>query len=609
MTATLPIPTQLAQRACVRFAASGNAKVRTHGKPLARVLQWVRGVLQRLRIQSHQAGRESRRLHPILPSPKTSFRGNVARRPRFDMPRKGWASPQLQAASQPYAAGRGLDGNARPESHPKPKTLRPLSRADETLWRPWAGCFERLRFMQKLIKKYPHSFALLLIGLLGLAVFNLGVSLGAAPVTAATTAFTILALGQLSQFAMSKRRGGCFLSGLTPEQVKEFEEIMDGLKEFPKRLESIEKQVNAVRRLQLGAVGRTESGQNKFVSDGCAEQLGSILVISLERKGLLQDNRNRESLLQRASSILGIEQRAALTSSDIPLPVAYSAEVVYLVGQYGMARRFGTMFPLGTGTTKLPKLSTDPTFGLISASGTVTEKSPQTGWVTFTAEKFGGLIRIPSEISEDSIIPLGNFIADYAARNLARVEDEVFFNNLDGATLGAVKGLCGSTITNAKVTQMAATKTHYSDATVAYLRTLRSVPDASAVRRGAYYLHPTFEQLLASFNTAGDRPYNPMSQLQASGAQPFQFVPTFDGFPIYWVDIMPAYSTGVNVSKVFVLFGDLKFQYLGTMGQIRFDTSVEAAFATDEILIRALERFTIGLMATGAVAGLQTAAA
>jgi len=74
------------------------------------------------------------------------------------------------------------------------------------------------------------------------------------------------------------------------------------------------------------------------------------------------------------------------------------------------------------------------------------------------------------------------------------------------------------------------------------------------------------------------------------------------------VDIMPAYATGANASKVFMLFGDLRYQYLGVMGQIRIDTSVEAAFATDEILIRGLERFTIGLMALGAVAGLQTAA-
>ena len=39
---------------------------------------------------------------------------------------------------------------------------------------------------------------------------------------------------------------------------------------------------------------------------------------------------------------------------------------------------------------------------------------------------------------------------------------------------------------------------------------------------------------------------------------------------------------------------------------IRFDTSREAGFATDEILVRAIERMTVGLMASKAVAVLQT---
>ena len=115
---------------------------------------------------------------------------------------------------------------------------------------------------------------------------------------------------------------------------------------------------------------------------------------------------------------------------------------------------------------------------------------------------------------------------------------------------------------------------------------------------GSYYMHPSFEQHLSGLNTNGDHPY------EANAAQGA----TLDGFPIRWVDVLPAYSTSANVSKVFMLFGDLSFQYLGVRGGVRFDTSVDAAFATDEILIRALERFTIGLMATGAISGLQTAA-
>jgi len=41
-------------------------------------------------------------------------------------------------------------------------------------------------------------------------------------------------------------------------------------------------------------------------------------------------------------------------------------------------------------------------------------------FVTFTAEKFGGLVRIPTEIDDDSIVPLGQFIARYSAAKSPR---------------------------------------------------------------------------------------------------------------------------------------------------------------------------------------------
>jgi HK97 family phage major capsid protein len=71
---------------------------------------------------------------------------------------------------------------------------------------------------------------------------------------------------------------------------------------------------------------------------------------------------------------------------------------------------------------------------------------------------------------------------------------------------------------------------------------------------------------------------------------------------------MPPYATGAAASTVFALFGDVSFAYLGVRGGVRFDVSRDVYFATDEIGIRALERMTTGKMATGAVAGLITAA-
>jgi HK97 family phage major capsid protein len=382
------------------------------------------------------------------------------------------------------------------------------------------------------------------------------------------------------------------------EQAKRFDTIELSHKATADEVAKVAKQLDDVRKAQL-AHKASAPAKPGHVSDSCARQLGAIyLLAGLQQERL--EGRAKENAAGLYKDITGIEVKTALSTSDIPLPVVYGAEVVELVSLYGNARKYGTVFPMGSSVVKLPKLSTDTTFTLNAISASITEKSPATAWVTFTAEKFGGLIRLPTEIDEDSIFAMGQFLARYSARNIARAEDHNFFVGTGAASgvNGTAEGLTTNTITNSKVTQMATTKTKYSDATLTNLRTVRSVVDAAAIGMGAYYAHPSFEQHLSTLNTAGDKPY------QANGLGGA----TLDGFPIRWVDIMPAYSTSANVSKVFVLFGDVSFQYLGVRGGVRFDTSKDAGFATDEILVRALERFTIGLMANGAVSGLQTAA-
>lgn len=367
------------------------------------------------------------------------------------------------------------------------------------------------------------------------------------------------------------------------------EEIRKALEEVKAQILTFQKSQLAVRTLRMKRGGE--------VSDECARFLGAVYL----QGAIIQEKLTGEARITQARSVIeGIVGKTALSSSDIPLPTEYSSEVVELVSEYGAARKFGTVFPLGAGSVKLPRLKTDPIFGLVAVSSGGAEKSPQTEFVTFAPEKFGGIIRVPSEIDEDSIVPMGQFLARYAARQMAYIEDYQFFlsTGADSGANGAVKGLCLSTIDNSKVVQMASGKTKYSDVTLANLRSVRAAVDAAALGRSAYYMHPSFEQALSGLNSSGDKPYIANGINGAS----------LDGFPIRWVDAMPAYSTSANVSKVFALFGDASFQYLGVRGGMRFDVSREAGFTTDEILVRALERFTIGLMATGAVAGLETAA-
>lgn len=351
-------------------------------------------------------------------------------------------------------------------------------------------------------------------------------------------------------------------------------------------------QCREIRKASLRSAGQIAARKGQ-VSEDCARFLGAIGIARALCKGKITEGADRAKSI--AEEVLG---KAALTTSDIPLPVDYSGEVVELVSQFGAARQHGTVFPLSSGSVKLPKLTTDTAFGLIAMSAAITQKSPAFAWVNFIAEKWGGLVILPNEIGEDSVVAVGQFIARYSARQMAKIEDVVFFTADGTGTYDSLEGLTKSVVTDSKTIALASTKTHYSDATLAKLRELRTTVDAAALGFSKYYLHPSFEQLLSGLNTAGDKPYLANGINGAS----------LDGFPIVWVDVLPAYSTGVNAASVFALFGDITYQYLGLRGGMRFDTSDAPGFANDQLYIRALERFTIGKMATGAVGGLITAA-
>jgi HK97 family phage major capsid protein len=375
-------------------------------------------------------------------------------------------------------------------------------------------------------------------------------------------------------------------------KIADLEKKGESAEQFRKEFEAAQQTLLGLQKAML-SVRRNVERRPGQVSEECARTLGAIAALRGINKGLITDGIDRVKGL--VGEVLG---KAALTTSDIPLPVDYSGEVVELVSQFGAARRFGTVFPLTSGTVKLPKLKTSPAFGLIAMSAAAAQKSPQFEFVNFAAEKWGGLVILPNEIDEDSVVAVGQFIARYSAREMAKIEDVVFFTADGTATYDSLEGLTKSVVTDSKTVALASTKTKISDVTLAKLRELRTTVDAAALGMGAYYFHPTMEQALSGMNTSGDKPY------VANGIQGA----TLDGFPIRWVDVLPAYSTSASASTVFGLFGDVSFQYLGARGGMRFDISDAPGFANDQLYIRALERFTIGKMATGAVGGIITAA-
>jgi HK97 family phage major capsid protein len=397
-------------------------------------------------------------------------------------------------------------------------------------------------------------------------------------------------------------KGGVGVAVATPSPlaVKEMKDLLvesrDNIQAYQKDLEDLRGHVDNLRR---GGASRAAASSNGAVSEECARFLGAMVVAGCEIRGKLNDNPQRERLLRDAEGILGLQQRAALTSTDIPLPLDYGRQVTELVLKYGMARKYSTTIPFGAATMRLPRLKTSPAFGFIDQSATVPEKVPQIEFVDLTALKAGGLVRVPSEIDADAVVPLGQWLANYCAREMAKWEDLTMWIADGSATYKTRVGVCSKASTLGNKVQLTAGNSNPSLITLANMRTLRSKVDAAALGESAYYMHPSMESLLSSFNSATN-----LSPYQASGPNG----PTLDGFPIYWIGVLPVYSTTTALSQFQLTFGAQRYWHLGVRNDVEIAVSRDVFFATDEIAVRCLERFDIGLLADNAMAVLQLAA-
>lgn len=478
--------------------------------------------------------------------------------------------------------------------------------------------------MKPFHKKYKALISLALVCTLGVLLSLVGhFALG----------LMLVGTFQLLEFAMAKpsRKGMLYLGIGTPEQIKELEKILEEFKAFGdlipglKDLGKVEGGFAAIRALpnllktekqradDLHAQVRKLSkqlfentptgvrwvnGQPHFTEE-CAKYIGGMAVIRAANANKLK-GANAEDMIQRAAGFLNMEVKAAIAATDIPLPIQYAAQIVELVYTYGQARKLCTVYPLSASSVKLPRLKTgEPAFAFFAVSASVTEKVPQTEWVTFTPGKCGGIVRIPSEIEADSIVAVGQFVGRYIAREMSKLEDNCLFIGDGTGTYNSINGIGAQAAADSAVLQLTATNSSSDKITLANMRTLRTKVTGAVLNTSCYYAHPTMDSLFVSFNTSATVvPYQRMPDGSA----------TFDGFKIVWVNTMPVYSTSATLNAYQVYFGDLSWWYFGERMTMSVETSRDVYFATDEIGIRALERIDIHLMGQSSTAALQLSA-
>lgn len=375
------------------------------------------------------------------------------------------------------------------------------------------------------------------------------------------------------------------------------------LREGSDRLATDLKDVRRQLASRHGALAPRRAGQ---VSEGCARHVASVFIVHCERSdkldALCSVPAQRDALVTFARDNLGLSTRDALTTNDINLPTQYSGEIRELISEFGVARRCMSPYPIGMGTARPARMGTRPAFGSIAMSAAFPEKSPTVGFASLESHKIGGIVRLPREIDEQSIVAMGQFLARYGAIEFARAEDTWGFLADGSANFETVRGVVKGADDNECTHVLADGKTKPSDATLDDFRMLRTAVNKAALngRLSAYYLDSTWETRLPAFRTAAEP--NVYQRLPDGSA-------ILDGYPVVWTDVLTPYGTEAAADQALAVFGALSFWWMGEHGTPRIDTSEHVWFANDQLAVRFIEEIDFDYAAPDAVAALMTAEA
>ncbi len=303
-----------------------------------------------------------------------------------------------------------------------------------------------------------------------------------------------------------------------------------------------------------------------------------------------------------ARQTLQVSTRTALTLNDINLPVQFGSEIRELVSEFGVVRRLMAPYPIGMGTARPARMGARPAFGSIAMSALIAEKSPTLSFASLESHKLGGIVRLPREIDEQSVVGMGQFLARYGAVEFARAEDTWGFLADGSNTYESVKGVVQVAKDSDCTLVLGAGKTKPSDATLNDFRALRALVNKAALngRLAAYFLDSTWETRLPSFRTQTEP--NVYQRLPDGSA-------ILDGYPIVWTDTMTPYGTEAAADQPLAVFGALSFWWMGEHGHPRIDPSEHVWFANDQLAVRFIEEIDFDYAAKDAMVALMTAAA
>ena len=408
-------------------------------------------------------------------------------------------------------------------------------------------------------------------------------------------------------------------------QEKTITEVKQQNDEFKEAITAMEKNIEDLKALVKAANDSVHSGglyTGVWANLEQAKQVGMFVIGTLCRK-----SPKREHCLNYLSSkgiTIGGEPFAdfvpkamsgLVTSTGAALvPDQFVQSLIVLMETYGAFRRNARNVPMESDTAIWPKLDTDITTDVVGQGGTITAADPALSNVRLIAEKFAGLTKISTELTEDSAIAVGELVGTSMARSIAKMEDQAGFLGDGTGTYWGFTGITGaaqrlaswnSQADNAVLGGWVTGHGHlWTDLTIANFEQVAGTLPQQFDDGAKWYVHKMFYYTVMVKLALAAGGTTPADYYRAQDKQ-------FLGYPVEFVNVMPKATA---VSQVCAILGDLFMgTFFGNRRALQIDTDNSVYFASDQVGVRGTERIAINVFGEGdvtnasAICGLLTA--
>lgn len=311
------------------------------------------------------------------------------------------------------------------------------------------------------------------------------------------------------------------------------------------------------------------------------------------RASLLGDTRARNWCRDHGVPVeLRAHNESTNSQGGALVPDEFAQTVIDLKEQYGVFRQNVRVMPMGRDVMTVPRRTGGLTAYWASEGTAITESTAAFNQVNLVAKKMGIYSLLSSELAEDAIVDLADWLAQDAAYQFALKEDQTGFIGDGTSTYGGIMGI-------AKIFENNSNLAGYVDCATNGHDTFAEVDAADLT--GVMGKLPAYARMGAKWfcsQVCYDVVFSRLAL--TAGGNTIQtvngaFAPSFLGYPIVVSQVLES-STGDLNNKVMLMFGNLEMA--ATMGDRRsfsVATSSDYKFAEDQIALRATQRIDINI--------------